>query len=401
MRDPSVGADSVHDQDDDIVTVDLDAFEEAEAQAPAIPAPAEPGAEHAAPEPARAEPETPTPPAGSQEEAQAQGGLSTPQMLQLMRLEMDRAQRHRYPISCLVIGLDGFEGEEHVAYRKALMPAIFHELKVVTFENDVRGLGTWSPTFQFACFPHVEPKQIASLATQLIDRVRKLHVEDDERTYDVTISIGVAHNQHSREMSFEDFLDDAERGMRLAQSRGGDRCEMFTDAEEKVDSIKVELQQQAQEIRAQQKSYFEEKASNEERWGRELVEKVLGVFHTEQEISEGTIRLEKNVVDLISREVVKLRESSALRALAESQAQIANLERRVAKLTNSLDMTEKELKRVASMKSVDTGVASIYRSVQGLSDDDDNAEQKREMLQDLFDSNLAFRKELAEKKKST
>ena len=74
-------------------------------------------------------------------------------------------------------------------------------------------------------------------------------------------------------------------------------------------------------------------------------------------------------------------------------------ERRIAKLSQSLDTTEKELKRVAAMKNVETGVASIYRTVQGLSDDDDNAEQKREMMQDIFDANMAFRKELKAKKK--
>ena len=335
----------------------------------------------------------------AQSESSEEGGLSMPQMLQLMRLEVDRAQRHEYPISCMVIGLDGFSGAEHEEYRKVLMPAIFQELKVVTFQNDVRGLGTWSPGFQFAVFPHVKPDQIASLATQLLDRVRALQVEDDERSYDITASIGVAHNLHGSEMSFEDFLEDAERGLRLAESRGGNRVEQFKDVENQVDSIKQELKQRAQEVRSQQKSFFEEKATLEEKWGSDLIKKILSVFHAEPEISEGTIRLEKTVLEMVSQEVETLRGSSTLRMMAESQSQVEQLERRIAKLSQSLDTTEKELKRVAAMKNVETGVASIYRSVQGLSDDDDNAEQKREMMQDIFDANMAFRKELKAKKK--
>ncbi len=348
-------------------------------------------------EPAQSTAEAPAPPPEPKEAKKS--ALTTPQMLQLMRLEMDRAQRHRYPISCLVIGLDGYDSAEQSLLRKGIMPAIFHELKLATFANDVRGLGTWSPTFQFAVFPHVEPNAIVSVATEVIDRVRELSLDYQGGTLTATISVGVAHNMQSRTMQFEDFLDDAERGMRLAQSRGGDRCEMYTGVEQSIDVIKEELHQQAQEIRSQQKSYFEEKASLEEKWGRDLIEKVIDVFHGESEISEGTIRLEQAVLSLVSSEVDSLKESSALRALAESQQQIEQLERRVSKLTTSLDVTEKELKRVAAMKNVDTGVASIYRSVQGLSDDDADSEQKREMLQDLFDSNLAFRKELAEKKK--
>jgi len=323
--------------------------------------------------------------------------LSTPQMLQLMRLEMDRAQRHQYPISCIVIGLDGYDSQEEDVILKAMMPAIFHELKLATFANDVRGLGTWSPMFQFAVFPHVKPDALVPVATDLIDRVRELSLTYQGKTLSATVSVGVAHNMQSRTMQFEDFLDEAERGMRLAQSRGGDRCEMYTGVEETVDLIKEELHAQAQEIRSQQKSYFEDKASLEEKWGRDLIEKVINVFHGEDDISEATIRLEQNVLKLVGAEVDSLKESSALRALAESQQQIDNLERRVAKLTTSLDVTEKELKRVASMKNVDTGVASIYRSVQGLGDDDES-EQKRGMLQDLFDANLAFREELAAKK---
>lgn len=327
----------------------------------------------------------------------AKKALSTPQMLQLMRLEMDRAQRHQYPISCIVIGLDDYDGPEDGLLRKGIMPAIFHELKLATFANDVRGLGTWSPTFQFAVFPHVEPSALAAVATDLIDRVRELALEHQGETLTATISVGVAHNMQSRTMQFEDFLDDAERGMRLAQSRGGDRCEMYTGVEETVDLIKEELHSQAKEIRQQQKSYFEDKASLEEKWGRDLIEKVIAAFHSESDISEATMRLEQNVLKVVSSEVESLKESSALRALAESQQQIDNLERRITKLTTSLDVTEKELKRVASMKNVDTGVASIYRSVQGLGDGEDS-EQKRGMLQDLFDANVAFRQELAEKK---
>ena len=49
------------------------------------------------------------------------------------------------------------------------------------------------------------------------------------------------------------------------------------------------------------------------------------------------------------------------------------------------------------MKNIDLGVASIYRTVQGLSADDDNAEQKKEMLKNIFDANVALRRAIAPK----
>ena len=76
------------------------------------------------------------------------------------------------------------------------------------------------------------------------------------------------------------------------------------------------------------------------------------------------------------------------------QRQIDKLERRVSKLTESLGMTEAELKRVAAMKNIDLGIASIYRSVQGLTAGDDQFEAKQEMMKSIFEANLALRAEM-------
>ncbi|MEM7517518.1 MAG: hypothetical protein AAF368_11430, partial [Planctomycetota bacterium] len=130
----------------------------------------------------------------------------------------------------------------------------------------------------------------------------------------------------------------------------------------------------------------------------ELLEKVMSVFQSEDDVTETSMRLEQRVLEMVGREVDALRENSNLRALAESQHQIEMLERRLAKLTTSLEQTEAELKRVASMKVAgDDGIASIYRSVQGLSDDDANSEAKREMMKDIFAANLDFRKQKLKK----
>ena len=49
------------------------------------------------------------------------------------------------------------------------------------------------------------------------------------------------------------------------------------------------------------------------------------------------------------------------------------------------------------MKDIDVGVASIYRTVQGLGSGDDQFEAKREMLKNIFDANVALRAEMASK----
>lgn len=72
------------------------------------------------------------------------------------------------------------------------------------------------------------------------------------------------------------------------------------------------------------------------------------------------------------------------------QIDIENQERRVAKLVKSLEQTEKVLARVAAAKAIDPGVASIYGSVQGLSEVDGAAEKKKELLLHIFEANVAL-----------
>ena len=62
------------------------------------------------------------------------------------------------------------------------------------------------------------------------------------------------------------------------------------------------------------------------------------------------------------------------------------------KLTSLLGVTEEELQRVLSMKSIDEGVASIYRTVQGLGAEAAQAEQKKAMMAVIFNENLLFQK---------
>ena len=321
--------------------------------------------------------------------------LSTHQMLHLMRLELDRALRHGYPISCMVIGLDGFDEEHHLPGRRALMPAIFQELKAVTFQNDVRGLGVWTERFQVALFPHVMPDRLLQLSEQVLERSRALHVQGVPDTEAITLSIGVSHNQHPGPLSFETLVEEAETGMGIAQTAGGNRVAQAREVERELDRLRVEVEGQIQEIQEFQTKLFGDLDNKDEVWGNQLVSKVIELFRREPEKSEGVLRVEKEVIALLKAELAIWRESSTAGRMIESQRQIEMLERRVQKLTESLGLTEAELERVASMKNIDLGLASIYRTVQGLRGTEQNAEQKKEMLKNIFESNVALRAELA------
>jgi GGDEF domain-containing protein len=321
--------------------------------------------------------------------------LSTHQMLHLMRLEMDRALRHGYPISCLVIGLDGFDEEHHRAWRRSIMPALFQELKIVTKQSDVRGLGVWTERFQLALFPHVMPDRVLLLAQEVLERGARLEIAGLPAGEKIQLSAGIAHNQHPGPLSFETIVEEAETGMGIAQSGGGNKVVQAREVERELDRLREEVEGQIQEIQQVQEKLFADVEDKEKLWGNQLVSRVIELFRREPEHSEGLLRVEKEVIALLQDELATWRESSTASRMIESQRQIDMLERRVAKLTESLGLTEAELKRLAKLKNIDLGIASIYRDVQGLRSDADNYEQKKEMLKNIFEANVALRAELA------
>jgi GGDEF domain-containing protein len=325
--------------------------------------------------------------------------LSTPQMLHLMRLEMDGALRHGYPISCMVIGLDGFDEDGERAHRKQLMPEIFRLLKRVTFENDVRGLGIWADRHEVAVFPHVTPEKIEKLAQAMLDASTSL-VNPVAPETPLTLSVGISHNLRPGPISFELLIEEAETGMGLAQGGGGNRFVLAREVETEIDRLREELEVQIKELSEFQESLFGDQEGQHDVWGQNLIARALELFREEPDQSQGVFRLEKAVIALIRSEVKAWRESSTVTQMIESQREIERLERRVLKLTESLGMTEKELQRIAALKNIDLGISSIYRTVQGLQSDDGNAEQKKEMLKNLFEANLSLRSELAKSRAS-
>lgn len=337
--------------------------------------------------------------ADKQAPAQPKQRLSTSQMLHLMRLEMDRALRHGYPICALVLGLDGFDEDHHLPWRRALMPAIFQELKAVTFENDVRGLGVWTERFQVAIFPHVTPDRLVGLSEDLIGRAKALRLPEIPEDVEISCSGGIAHNLHPGPKSFETLIEEAETGMGLAQNSGGGKVVLAREVERELDRLRDEIETQIEELRQFSAENAGENESRGEKWGQELVGKVLELFQREPEQSEGILRVQREVIALLKVELSAWREMVAAGNMFERQKQIDMLERRVAKLTESLGLTEAELKRVAALKNIDLGVASIYRTVQGLSGEEANAEQKKDMLKNIFDANIALRQQIDALKK--
>jgi len=319
--------------------------------------------------------------------APAASALSVAQMLHLMRMEVDNAKLHGYAICCLMIGLDEFQTQAEREARRWLMPAIFSELKAITFQQHIRGLGLTREHFILAVFPHIGVKQATELSEELLAKARELELPGITGGTPVTISVGVGHNSHPRSDELETLIEDAETGLNLARSGGGDRWMQWRTVEDELEDIRGELDEQIREMRELGPGEESDAVAS---WGHALVRKIVDAFAV-VEPSASLNQVRSDVLAIVSSEVDRWRDLATIRQLSEREKTIDLLERRITKLTGSLDQTESELKRIASLKAIDTGISSIYSTVQGLLDGEDNTEAKREMLKDIFEANLALR----------
>lgn len=98
------------------------------------------------------------------------------------------------------------------------------------------------------------------------------------------------------------------------------------------------------------------------------------------------------VLNVVMGLVEEERKATADATAALRDKEVDTLQRRIAKLNESLEYTEKKLTEVASAKSIDDGVASIYREVQGLRGEDAHVEKKRELMANIFEANFALQK---------
>jgi hypothetical protein len=71
---------------------------------------------------------------------------------------------------------------------------------------------------------------------------------------------------------------------------------------------------------------------------------------------------------------------------------VAMMQQRIEKLSQALAVTEHKLQQVSSQRSLDAGISSIYREVQGLAADDTRAEAKKGIMAAILAENLRLQK---------
>jgi hypothetical protein len=85
------------------------------------------------------------------------------------------------------------------------------------------------------------------------------------------------------------------------------------------------------------------------------------------------------------------REAAAAREAVRDR-EVDLLQRRIQKMSEALEANEARLAEVARIGNVDDGLASVYKSVQGLRPEAQQFARKKELMAEIFKANLALQK---------
>ncbi len=164
-------------------------------------------------------------------------------------------------------------------------------------------------------------------------------------------------------------------------------------AEEEIDLMRRELGEKRTALKVKLQQDSVELATRYDGENAEIAKKVAAVVSSLADSDDDSIesvkdRLMELVMDVVSGE----REEAETARKALQDREVGNLQRRIKKLNETLVSTEQRLTKVSAMKTVDDGISSIYRDVQGLDESDSHAGKKKELMADLFKANLKLQK---------
>jgi len=322
---------------------------------------------------------------------QAGSGLFSPQeVARLMEREVQRALRYGHPLSLLCIEIDRLESLHDlygVESERRIQNAVAVLLRSSTRASDV--LGTARGHQLVVCLPHTPSAGAAALARRLLAGCRELEFRGEGRSLRASLSIGIA--TRGEEGGLARLTECAELALRSAVAGGGDRfVEYERSLEKTAEPERVTEIAPAVPARARPPAALPPLPAVHELAGATMEEKV----HTLLQLAGGPgglSELEREVLLILQQTVGEAR---APRSREDVLAEMRVLEERIAQQKRMLDASEEELARMIQEKSADPGVASIYRSVQGLDSSEANFKKKKELLAVIYRANVELLAEL-------
>lgn len=165
-------------------------------------------------------------------------------------------------------------------------------------------------------------------------------------------------------------------------------------AEDEVDVLRRELEQQQQALQLRLDEGGLQLHTRYEGENAAIAAKINEVLKAA--VSGGAGKslssLQEAVFALVMDVVTDERKSAEAARAALRDREVEVLQRRITKLNESLQHTEQRFREVAAMKSIDDGISSVYREVQGLRSDDAGSKRKKDLMAEIFKANLKLQK---------
>jgi len=313
------------------------------------------------------------------------GSLFSPEEIaRLMESEYQRSLRYGYPLALLMIEIDRLESLHDlygVESEQRIVRAVTALLRSATRPSDA--LGTARGQRMLLLLPHATGAGALAVARRLLAGCRELEFRGDGRILRASLSIGLA--LRGEEEGLEALITCAERALARAVLAGGDRVqEHGPEARPAAPPAAPARSAAARASRPGPPSL----PAVDELPGASPEEKVRALVR----LAGGDAALEQEVLAVLQQALEGVRRPRASRA--EVLAEMRTLEARIAEQRRLLDASEEELERLLREKSLDPGIASLYRDVQGLDPSERNYKKKKELLAVIYQANVELLRQL-------
>ncbi len=322
-----------------------------------------------------------------------------------MELAHEEALRERAPMAVLRVAVDGLESVARVAAGGK------NELVLATLTTVARGLPRPGDLLAVREQDHIvlvltgtDAAAAEGFARALQEAVRRISAPHSSLQVGIRLSIGLAHAQFDAPYWFQTLLAVANEGVEVAQNSGGGRIvhtELYTFHQRRLERLSPDRPKPTMPPLIQKPDVNPAYVRHAPPPAAPAAAKPATPAAPAPArpspaparggspvTPAGILELEERVLRL-AREWT---EEALTKALAETQkahtSEVEVLERRIQKLTRALEDAEGELTRAQAGHEIDPGVASAFRTVQGLRDDHG---PKRDMLEKLFQANLELR----------
>ncbi len=318
--------------------------------------------------------------------SESDSGPFSPEDVQgLIRIEYARAARYGYPITLMAIEVDRLDALHDlygVESERRALAAVVHGVRSALRQSDFLGL-LRGRRILVLC-PHAPGRAVSAIATRILENCHGLEFRSDGRSVRPTLSIGASTLHPGEGLAFEPFLAAAEQALAFAVRAGGDHFVLRQTAGSALGELRRELEREEAALRG---------APSAREPGPDpaapLEARIRALFRALGEHSAQLGELEQEVLRAAGEGFEPPREQDPSRVAR----QVATLARRIRRLKALLDATEAELAALARRKGVDPGVASIFRTVQGLRSGQEDFSRRHGILTLIFEANLDLRRE--------